>query len=343
MTKPEEKVVKQEFDVHTIEKIPTIEDYKAPKYPIVLCHGLSGFDKLILIPSVFKLTRLLTSSIHLNNSDHFLEGGDQDSEIREKNLLEIDYWIGVKEILEKNGCQTITTKVPGFGSIEERALALAASIEREVAKLQEKTPPPRNIFGFRTKTKVNLLAHSMGGLDCRYLIAKMPKRNYEVASLTTISTPHRGSEMADYVVNLFLDLKPTNIESSNIWLPTCFYQLTTSYMAYFNQLIRNDPKVKYFSYGSYFEPKWYNVLAWPWKVIAKATNGDLNDGLVTIKSSQWGKYEGTLKNVDHLDIINWKNKLQDDLFKRFPKIGYETVNVLDFYLQVTDNLARNGL
>lgn len=342
MTSSKELLVKE--DIHSIDKLPKIENYKAPKYPVVLCHGLSGFDKLILIPSVFRLTKMISSSINLNNSDHFLEIDDdtEGASVRNKGLLEIEYWIGVKEILEKNGCQTITTKVPGMGSIEERALALNASIERGVKKLQKKQK--RNSwFSRNEKIKLNLLAHSMGGLDCRYLIAKLPKRNYQVASLTTISTPHRGSEMADYITKLFFDLKPKKESAPNIHLPICFYQLTTTYMQYFNENVRDDPKVKYFSYGSYFKPKWYNVLAWPWKVIAKATNDGLNDGLVTIKSSEWGEYQGTLKNVDHLDIINWKNKLQDDYLKYFPKIGYEPINILDFYLHVTDNLARNGL
>lgn len=38
--------------------------------------------------------------------------------------------------------------------------------------------------------KVNIIAHSKGGLDCRYLITSMGYAN-KVASLTTINTPHR--------------------------------------------------------------------------------------------------------------------------------------------------------
>jgi len=35
-----------------------------------------------------------------------------------------------------------------------------------------------------------------------------------------------------------------------------------------------------------------------------------NDGLVSVASSQWGSYKGTLVGVSHLDLINWTNRLK---------------------------------
>ncbi|KAF9896732.1 hypothetical protein BX616_006861 [Lobosporangium transversale] len=45
---------------------------------------------------------------------------------------------------------------------------------------------------------INFVAHSMGGLDCRYLISHIHNKNYTVQSLTTLSTPHRGSPVMDW-------------------------------------------------------------------------------------------------------------------------------------------------
>jgi triacylglycerol lipase len=45
---------------------------------------------------------------------------------------------------------------------------------------------------------VNLMAHSMGGLDCRYLISKVRHEKYTPLLLTTISTPHYGSPFMDW-------------------------------------------------------------------------------------------------------------------------------------------------
>jgi hypothetical protein len=47
-------------------------------------------------------------------------------------------------------------------------------------------------------TEVNFLAHSMGGLDCRHLITHINPTQYKPISLTTLSTPHRGSSFMDF-------------------------------------------------------------------------------------------------------------------------------------------------
>jgi Putative serine esterase (DUF676) len=47
-------------------------------------------------------------------------------------------------------------------------------------------------------TEVNFLAHSMGGLDCRQLITHINPTEYHPISLTTLSTPHRGSSFMDF-------------------------------------------------------------------------------------------------------------------------------------------------
>lgn len=48
--------------------------------------------------------------------------------------------------------------------------------------------------------EVNLIGHSMGGLDARYLITHLQPEAFTVKTLTTIATPHRGSAFADYLL-----------------------------------------------------------------------------------------------------------------------------------------------
>jgi triacylglycerol lipase len=43
---------------------------------------------------------------------------------------------------------------------------------------------------------IDMIGHSQGGLSSRYAAAVMPQA---VASVTTIGTPHRGSEVADWI------------------------------------------------------------------------------------------------------------------------------------------------
>ncbi|CAJ0844102.1 17396_t:CDS:2 [Entrophospora sp. SA101] len=77
-------------------QMPVRPNYSAPKLPIVLCHGLFGFDKL---------------------------GPDAIP------YLQIHYWGGVQEALKKLGAKVVTTKVPRTGCIRARALALHRILE----------------------------------------------------------------------------------------------------------------------------------------------------------------------------------------------------------------------
>ncbi|CAL8582849.1 lipase 2 [Xanthoria parietina] len=70
--------------------------YRTPKHPIVLAHGLLGFDELHLVGAA---------------------------------LPGIHYWRGIAEALRKNGIEVITTSVPASSSIEERAAKLSSEIE----------------------------------------------------------------------------------------------------------------------------------------------------------------------------------------------------------------------
>jgi triacylglycerol lipase len=61
--------------------------------------------------------------------------------------------------------------------------------------------------------KVNLICHSFGGLDCRYLVSPSglsldlgPAQEnlaQQVASITTVGTPHRGTRVADQLLGFF--------------------------------------------------------------------------------------------------------------------------------------------
>ncbi|KAI4106085.1 MAG: hypothetical protein L6R37_002349 [Teloschistes peruensis] len=69
--------------------------YQTPKNPVVLAHGLLGFDEL-----------------HLAGP----------------RLPGVHYWRGIAEAMRKNGVEVITTHVPASSSIEERAERLGEGI-----------------------------------------------------------------------------------------------------------------------------------------------------------------------------------------------------------------------
>ncbi len=117
--------------------------YTETQYPIVLAHGMSGFDSLFGV---------------------------------------VDYWHGIVWALESSGAEVFVTEVSQFNQTEVRGAQLLAQIEEIVAITGE--------------PKVNLIGHSHGGLDCRYVAALRPDL---VASVTTVGTPHQGAELADFV------------------------------------------------------------------------------------------------------------------------------------------------
>jgi hypothetical protein len=68
------------------------------------------------------------------------------------------------------------------GAISERAAAMHEFLSKTLEK----------------NTEVNFIGHSMGGLDCRHLITHLNPTEYRPISLTTLSTPHRGSSFMDF-------------------------------------------------------------------------------------------------------------------------------------------------
>lgn len=74
------------------------EKYDVPKHPIILAHGLLGFDEMHLLGN---------------------------------NVPGIQYWRGIREALSKAGIEVITATVPPSGSLERRAQRLAETIEEK--------------------------------------------------------------------------------------------------------------------------------------------------------------------------------------------------------------------
>lgn len=214
--------------------------------------------------------------------------------------MQISYWRGVREVLESNGAEVMICRVPATASIKDRATILKEQIEKQ--------------YEGRT---VNLIGHSMGGLDCRYLISVLKPTKFSVCSLTTISTPHRGSPFADYVIDNVIgrDRLPQLLgmmESLN--LPnsgdgSAFAALGTRAMRVFNTEVIDDPNVHYYSWGASCDPGLLDTFRWPHNVIY-AKEGP-NDGLVSVYSARWGEYRGTLLGVNHLEMVGWVNAMKN--------------------------------
>ncbi|WP_461256971.1 esterase/lipase family protein, partial [Treponema sp. R80B11-R83G3] len=94
------------------------------------------------------------------------------------------YWGKIPETIRETGAKVYFGNTDSWGDYESNAEILKTTIDK--------------VLDETNSEKVNILAHSKGGLDSRYLIRKY---NYgdKVASLTTISTPHHGAELSDFL------------------------------------------------------------------------------------------------------------------------------------------------
>jgi len=197
----------------------------------------------------------------------------------------IDYFFGVPGALSAQGFEVFTPDFQG-ADIASRARSLAALIAA-------KYPDPR--------TKVNLIAHSAGGLDARCAISQLGL-GARVASLTTIAAPHRGCAVNDLSVALF-----PNVPS---WLDTVLSLVgfdrtqeftTSSVVGSFNPQNPDDPRVAYFSFAGVTDAKDVTPCFLISLGILDATEGP-NDGVVSVASAKWGTFEGTLA-TDHLGEV----------------------------------------
>lgn len=93
-----------------------------------------------------------------------------------------NYWGRIPNELMRNGATIYYGNQQSAQSIENSAKELAAQI--------------RIICETTGVEKVNIIAHSKGGLDCRCAMQEFGAAPY-VASLTTINTPHHGCEFVD--------------------------------------------------------------------------------------------------------------------------------------------------
>ena len=230
----------------------------------------------------------------------------------------VSYFLGITHYLNGMGFRVMHTKTI-VARVERRALVLKNQIE-----------------GYLKKTgagKVNIVAHSMGGLDARYMIAKLDMED-RVASLSTIGTPHWGTSIADWGIKrggLVLQLLRGLLKMDT----KLIYDLTTESCQQFNEEVENVSQVKYFTYSGSNKKLRISPFFWPAHDVIMKSEGE-NDGLVSVNSARWGaegvRYMGNFR-ADHLDLMGWN-------------LGLKILRSFDakrFYHYVAENVKGAGL
>jgi triacylglycerol lipase len=241
------------------------------------------------------------------------------------SVLGMDYFYGVEKALEKKGAKVFPTQVTALDSSEARG-------EELLVQVQE-------ILAITGAQKVNLIGHSHGGPTARYVASVRPDL---VASVTSVGSPHKGSDVADLVqgisdgsetltvavsavvnglgslINL-LSSNPTNGGQDSL---ATMAALNSEGAAAFNaQYPEGIPRsecgegdyvasngVRYYSwsgtspYTNVFDPADPFLLLTSGAFLLKS--GEANDGLVGRCSSHLGKVIRDNYKMNHLDEIN---------------------------------------
>lgn len=217
------------------------------------------------------------------------------------------YFRGVAPYLESVGNRVIALSTPACRRIEDRAARIAETLDHH--------PDLKD-------TSVNLIAHSMGGLDGRYLISRLGYAE-RVRSLTTVATPHRGSVLADALMIPGLNRLSTR-------LVPALGDLTEKALRRFNAETPDQPVTRYFSVPAKTGILSCSPILWPTYLFLRAVRGP-NDGQVTAASAQWGE---VLEEVyaDHIQLIG----------VRFGLNAFTCEGHLNLFGRITKRLVEAG-
>ncbi len=231
----------------------------------------------------------------------------------------------IKDNLLEENIKVYVTNQDGIGSINNNAKQL----KEEILEILKK----ENV------DKVNIIAHSKGGLDSRYMISKLGMEDH-VASLTTLSTPHHGSKLSSKLLTMpkwcakflafFINLFYKICKDKNPDILTLGHQLKDDTMINFNNEVLNSSKVYYQSYSSDLNNKKSFLMFIP-HLITKHLENVSTDGIVSVESSVWGDYKGNItNNYDHAQMVGVYGTSR-------------TLNeVSKFYLDIIENLSEIG-
>lgn len=305
---------------------------------------ICGWIPLVHIYALCKIIRITSNEVIYENEKYLLNqirAENQECQTRYPILLVhgvffrdfrfFNYWGRIPAELKRNGAAL-------FYGCQQSAASVAECGEELTARIKQ-------IVQETGCEKVNIIAHSKGGLDSRYAISVCGAAPY-VASLTTVNTPHRGCIFADYLLDKIPDSVCDKVASKYNAALTLFgdpkpdfmeavQDLTASSCTHLNALLPDAPQVYYQSVGTKmngaFSGRFPLNMSYP---MVKHFDG-ANDGLVSVDSMKWGNDFIYLtvpsgRGISHGDMID---------LNRENIAGFD---VREFYVKLVKDLKAKG-
>lgn len=247
----------------------------------------------------------------------------------------LNYWGRIPKALEAMGCRIYYGNQDSNGTVETNGAVLKERIEQ--------------IFAESGAEKLNVIAHSKGGLDMRYVISSLQMGD-KIASLTTVSTPHHGSKTVDLLLKLPDILVKIVGKCTDLCLRIggdkepdsykVFHSFSTSYAEKFNQKNPDVQGVYYQSYAFVMKRATSDIFMWFPSLVVSLVEGK-NDGLLTPEAVKWGEFQGIYtgasnRGISHCDEVDMRRR-------RFTKKQGEGISdIVEFYQKLVENLQQQG-
>ncbi len=235
-----------------------------------------------------------------------------------KDILFFRAFGRIEKVLKEEGNTVYVSKIDGFGTTKTNALAL----KEEILSLIEK----------EGCEKVNIIAHSKGGLDSKRMINEFQMED-KVASLTTLCTPHQGSPVASGILKLPKWMLLVVDFWLNFWyrifgdkhpnaLEVCRELALSEESA--EELISD--KVYCQSYSAVLEKSRDDFIMGIPLMFSRCWDDRESDGLVPSESSRFGSYRGRVEgSVSHTEIVDFmvKKKKRERIFAFYRELCKE--------------------
>ena len=248
-----------------------------------------------------------------------------------RDFKHFNYWGRIPDELINNGATIY------YGEHQS-----AASVDDSARELEQRILQIVRENGYE---KVNVIAHSKGGLDMRTALVKTSVAPY-VASLTTVNTPHRGCEFADYLLSKVpegqqkaiakaYNLAAEKLGDMNPDFMAAVTDLTSAACSKRNETVKDVDGVYYQSIGSVLAKP--SAGQFPLNMTYHLVNlfDGKNDGLVGEKSFPWGSSFQMLstsgkRGISHGDVIDLNRE------------NFDGFDVREYYVQLVSALKQKG-
>lgn len=306
---------------------------------------ICGWIPIVHLIVLGKLIRLVKAEVDFEQQKLLLNESRKDQQICKtkypillvhgvffRDSRYLNYWGRIPAELEKNGAEIYYGNHQSAASVEDSARELWERIQRLVKETGCE--------------KVNIIAHSKGGLDVRTLLSMIPDANQYVASLTTINTPHRGCEFADYLLSKVPKQKQEAIAGTyNATLRklgdtspdfmAAVSDLTATACAQRNEMLREPENVYCQSVGSRLSTSYGGRFPLNFTYHLVHHFDGFNDGLVGEDSFPWGEHYQYLqvngrRGISHGDVIDLNRENIPDF------------DVREFYVGLVSELREKG-